>query len=209
MVLGTTVVEAGLVKSLARPGGNITGLTVDVGPSVTAKRLELLKETAPRIRRVAILYEDTYGADTQKTDEAAAARLGLSLVRQDITDDFSGSFADLARARIDAVACYAGGRQLLRRAELAALAVKHRMPSSFPAEEFVVSGGLMSYGPNLSDLFRRAAGYASRIIKGAKPADLPVEQPVKLDLVINIKTAKALGLTIAPSLLLRAGRVIE
>ncbi len=209
MVLGTTVVEAGLVKSLARPGGNITGVTVDVGPGFIAKRFELLKEAAPRIRRVAILYDDTYGADLLKTDEAVAAKLGLSLMRQDITDDFSGSFAELTRSRIDAVVCYAGTRQYQRRAELAALAVKHRMPSSFRLEEFVVSGGLMSYGPNLPDLYRRAAGYASRIIKGARPADLPVEQPVKLDLVINHKTAKALGLTIASSLLLRADRVIE
>lgn len=196
MVFGTTVVEAGLVKSLARPGGNITGLTVDVGADFIAKRFELLKEAAPRVRRVAILYDDNYGADLQKADEAAAAALGLHLVRQDITDDFARTFSELARAGIDAVVCYVGERQARRRYELTALAAKYRMPSSFRFEEFVIAGGFMSYGPSLADQYRRAAGYASKIMKGAKPADLPVEQPVKFDLVINLKTAKALGLTI-------------
>lgn len=209
MALGTTVVEIGLVKSLARPGGNITGLTVDVGPAFIAKRFELLKEAAPRVRRVAILYDDNYAADLQKADEAAAATLGLHLARQDIGDDFARTFADLALAGIDAVVCYVGARQTRRRDELTALAAKYRMPSSFRFAEFVIAGGFMSYGPSLTDQFRRAAGFASRIMKGAKPADLPVEQPVKFDLVINLKTAKTLGLTVPQSLLLRADRVIE
>jgi len=209
MALGTTVVETGLVKSLARPGGNITGLTVDVGSAFIAKRFELLKEAAPRVRRVAILYDDNYSADLQKADEAAAAALGLHLVRQDITDDFARTFSDLARAGIDAVVCYVGARQVRRRDELTSLAAKYRMPSSFRFEVFVIAGGFMSYGPSLADQYRRAAGYASKIMKGAKPADLPVEQPVKFDLVINLKTAKTLGLTVPQSVLLRADRVIE
>ena len=209
MMVGINVVEAGLVKSLARPGGNITGLTADVGAGIMAKRFQLLKEAAPRIRRLAVLYDPPDGTELQKTEEAAAAALGLELVRQDITDDFARTFADLSRANIDAVLHRAGGRQFARRAELVALSAKYRMPSAFGSEEFVVSGGFLSYGANLPDLFRRGAGYVSKIIKGAKPADLPVEQPIKLDLVINLKTAKALGLTIPPSILLRADRVIE
>ena len=209
MALGTSVVEAGLVKSLARSGGNITGLTVDVGPVLVSKRFELLKEAAPKIRRLAVLYDFPYGTETREVDESSAAALGIEIVRHEITDDFAGTFAVLARARIDAVLIHASGRWFERRAELAALAAKHRMASAFPVEEYAVSGGLLSYGPNLPDLFRRAAGYVSKIMKGAKPADLPVEQPVKLDLVINLKTAKALGLKIQQSLLLRADRVIE
>ena len=209
MTLGTSVVDAGLVKSLARPGGNITGLTVDVGPVIVSKRFELLREAAPTIRRLAVLYDSPYGNEMREVDEASAATLGIGLVRQEITDDFSGTFAALARARIDAVLFHLSGRRFERRAELVALAAKHHMASMFPVEEYAVSGGLLSYGPNLSDLYRRAAGYASKIIKGAKPGDLPVEQPIKLDLVINLKTAKALGLTIPRSVLLRAERVIE
>ena len=209
MMVGINVVEAGLVKSLARPGGNITGLTADVGAGVVAKRFELLKEAAPRIRRLAALYDPPDGAENQKAEEAAAAALGLKLVRQDITDDFARTFADLSRANIDAVLHHAGGRQFARRAELVALSGKYRMLSAFSVEEFVVSGGFLSYGPNLPDLFRRGAAYVSKFLKGAKPNDLPVEQPVKLDLVINLKTAKALGLTIPQSLILRADRVIE
>ena len=209
MIIGTNVVEAGLVSSLARPGGNITGLTWDVGAGIVAKRFELIKEAAPRIRRIAVLYDPPFGTEFRKEDEAAAAALGLGLVRQESTDDFVRTFADLASARIDAVLIHTSGQRFGRRAELVALAAKHRMASGFPIEEYVVSGGLLSYGPNLTDLYRRAAGYVSKIIKGAKPADLPVEQPVKLDLVINLKTAKALGLTVPPSILLRADRVIE
>ena len=207
--VGTNVVELGLVKSLARPGGNITGLTWDVGPGSVAKRFELLKEAAPRIRRVAVLYDSPSGIEWQKVDEAAAAAIGVELTRQDITDDFARTFASSARARIDAVLTYASGPLYARRAELVALAAKHRMASALSNEESVEAGGLTSYAPNLAGLFRRAAGYVSKIIKGAKPADLPVEQPVKLDLVINLKTAKALGLTIPQSILLRADRVIE
>ena len=209
MVIGTNVIELGLVRNLARPGGNVTGLTWDVGPGVVAKRFELLKEATPRIRRLAVLYDPPYGTEFKEEDEAAAAALGLGLVRQESTDDFVGTFAALARARIDAVLIHAGGRLFGRRAELTALAAKYRMVSGFPTEEWVVSGGLMSYGPNLPDLFRRAAGFVSKIIKGAKPGDLPVEQPTKFDFVVNLKTAKALGLTIPQSLLLRADRVIE
>jgi len=207
--VGTSVVEVGLVKSLARPGGNITGLTWDVGPGSVAKRFELLKEAAPRIRRIAVLSDSPSGKDYQKVDEVAAASLGIELVRQDVTDDFARTFAELARAGIDAVLIYSSGQLYGRRAELVALAAKHRMASALTNEESVEAGGLMFYGPSLSDLFRRAAGYVGKITKGAKPSDLPVEQPTKFELVINLKTAKALGLTIPQSLLVRADRVIE
>ena len=182
---------------------------MDVGPVIGSKRFEMLKEAAPRIRRLAVLYDSPYGTELREVDEASAATLGIGLVRQEITDDFSGTFVALARAKTDAVLFQLSGRRYERRAELVALAAKYRMASMFPVEEYVVSGGLLSYGPNLSDLFRRAAGYVSKIIKGAKPADLPVEQPTKIDLVINLKTAKALGLKIPQSLLLRAERVID
>lgn len=207
--VGTNVVETGIVKSLAWPGGNVTGLTWDVGGFI-AKRFELLKEAAPAIRRVAVLYDSPSDSDLEKkSDEAAAAALGLSLIRQEITDDFARTFADLARAGIDAIIIYSSGKLYARRAELVALAAKHRMASGLSNEESVAAGGLMSYSPSLPDLFRRAAGYVSKIMKGAKPADLPVQQPIKLDLVINLKTARALGLKIPQTLLLRADRLIE
>jgi putative ABC transport system substrate-binding protein len=207
--VGTNLVEAGIVRSLARPGGNVTGISWDVGPGVVAKRWEVLKEAVPTIRRVAVLYDPPYGTEFKKEDEDSAAALGIDLIRQDITDDFARTFADLARARIDAVLLHASGRLYGRRAEAVALATKHRMVSAAPQEESVAAGGFMSYGPNMPDQYRRAAGYVSRIFKGAIPANLPVQQPIKLDLVFNLKTAKTLGIAIPPSVLLRADRVIE
>lgn len=207
--VGSNVVESGLVKSLARPGGNVTGLTWDVGSGFNAKRFELLKEAAPGIRRVAVLYDTPPDTFNQKVHKAAATALGLHLIEQEIMDDFARTFADLALARVDAVIVYSAGKLYARRAELVALAAKHRMATGLTNEESVAAGGLMSYSPSLPDLFRRAAGYVSKIMKGARPADLPVEQPIKLDLVINLKTATALGLKIPQTLLLRADRVIE
>lgn len=209
MMVGTDVVAQGFVKSLARPGGNITGLTYDVGNESVAKRFELLKLAVPRTRRVAVLYDPPYGAENRDIDEAAARSLHLQVLRLDITDDFERTFATLSNKRADAVFFYIGARQTARRAEVVAATLKYRLPSNFPVAEFVEAGGLMSYGPNLPDMYRRGAAYVSKILKGAKPEDLPVQQPVKLDLVINLKTAKALGLTIPRIVLLRAERVIE
>jgi putative ABC transport system substrate-binding protein len=211
MMLGTNVVEQGFAASLARPGGNITGLTSDVGPDVPVKRLQLIKEMIPRIKRIGVLCDVPYcTAEWREIDRRAAAALDLTIVeRRDITDDFDHAFAVQVRERVDAVYLFHGSRMVARRDEIAALALKHRLPTVFFEEIMVIAGGLLSYGVNARDNYRRAAGYVSKILKGAKPADLPIEQPMRLYLVINLKTAKALGITIPQSLLLRADRVIE
>jgi len=207
--IGTDVVHAGLVKSLAKPGGNVTGLTWDVGGDIIAKRVELLKEIAPKISRVANLWEPPYRDQSQKPIDDAARVLQLSTSWVEFSGNLERDFAEMLRWRADALVSHTAGRQFQQRAELCALAVKHRLPSAFPISEFVDAGGLMSYGPNAAASFRSAARYVDRILKGARPADLPVEQPTKIDLVINLKTAKVLGLKIPQSVLLRADRVIE
>jgi putative ABC transport system substrate-binding protein len=211
MMIGTNVVEQGLAASLARPGGNITGLTFDVGPDVAGKRLQLIKEMIPRLKRFGVLCDVPFcTSEYREIDRRAAAALGLTLVeRRDITDDFDQAFAAQVRERVDAVYIQGGSRSLVRLDEIAALSLKHRLPTVLSVEEMVIAGGLMSYGPSVRDNYRRAAGYVSKILKGAKPADLPIEQPMRLHLVINLKTAKALGITVPQSLLLRADRVIE
>lgn len=209
MAVGTNVIKAGLVASLARPGGNITGLTWDAGAEVTAKRLELLKLAMPNLRRLAIVWDPPLDTEWRDMDSAAAKALGWTAMSLEANDNFDAMFALLAREQIDAVSVYPGGRIYGRRDEFITLAAKHRIATAFPVEDMVISGGLMSYGPNLPDLYRRSAGYVKKILLGAKPGDLPVQQPTKLDLVINAKTAKALGMTIPKDLLLRADRVIE
>ena len=211
MMIGTNVVEQGLAASLARPGGNITGLTSDVGPDILIKRFQLIKEMIPRVKRIGVLCDVPYcTSEYREIDRRAAATLGLTIVeRRDITDDFDRAFALQVRERVDAVFFTASVRMLARRDELAALALKHRLPTVYPLEEMVIAGGLMSHGPSVRDNYRRGAAYVSKILKGAKPADLPIEQPMRLDLVINLKTAKALGIKIPQSLLVRADRVIE
>ena len=209
MILGADVVGKGYVKSLARPGGNITGFTVDVGPDLSAKRLELFKEMVPSIARLAVLRESPYTDQLQSTIDKAAAKFGLTTFWLDYSGDLERDFAAMGRWRADAVFLQPGARLYHVRAALAALAAKHRLPVSYSISEFVDAGGLMSYSPNISAQFRAAARYIDKILKGAKPGDLPVEQPAKIELVINIKTAKALGLKIPPSILLRADQVIE
>jgi ABC-type uncharacterized transport system substrate-binding protein len=202
-------VESGLVSSLARPGGNVTGMSW-FASAVWAKLLALLKEAAPRISRVAVLRDPMNRAhgvmDTEL--DAAAKALGVVLLRIDVrTDaDVDGALAATVRQQAEAVLLYPVRVQLQR---IADFAIKHRLPSGFPSRGFVAAGGLMSYGPSIMGLVRGAATYVDKILKGAKPADLPVEQPTKFDLIINLKTAKALGLTIPPLLLLRADEVIE
>ena len=210
MIVGTDVVAEGFVASLARPGGNITGLTWDVGLEIMAKRFEFLKEALPRVSRVAVLWDP--GQDAQafrRVIEQGAAAVGVTLIWPEVTDDLEKAFATAVRERAEAVFTGGGSRLFRMRKEVVELAARHRLPDTHYSGEFVEAGGLMSYAPNLPDMFKRAATHIAKILRGAKPGDLPVEQPAKVDLLINLKTAKALGITIPPSLLIRADRVIE
>ena len=205
-------VGEGLVRSLARPGGNITGLTNSAGPEIEAKRLELLREMLPGVARVAYLgsrkfndWDSPYG----KSVRTAAQALGVTLVSAEYAPDrYAEAFALIGGARAGALFVAPSPAAYADRALIVDFASRARLPSSFAYREPVELGGLMSYGVNLADNFRRAAGYVDKILKGAKPGDLPVEQPTKFELVINLKTAKALGLAVPP-LLLRADEVIE
>jgi putative ABC transport system substrate-binding protein len=205
----------GLVASLARPGGNITGLTF-IGPQLVPKRLELLKEALPGVSRVAGLWHPgAYGGRTQddmmKQAEAAARTLGLQLrlvaVRR--PDELGRAFATIAGTRVEAVFGFPSPMLFTERRRIVELATKQRLPSMFQDRAFVELGGLLSYGADITALSRRGAMYVDKILKGARPADLPVELPTKFELVVNLRTAKALGLTIPPALLARADRVIE
>ncbi len=207
-------VTSGLVTGLARPGGNATGLSA-VSPDLASKWLELLKQAVPGVSRVAFLRQP--GAlgdadkDVLKQAEVAARALGVrfQLVEARGTADFDGVFSELTNARAGGLVVLSTPMFSSERTRLVDLAARHRLPTMFPFRSYVDAGGLMSYGPNVADLFRRAATFVDKILKGAKPVDLPVEQPTKFELVINLKTAKALGLTIPPSLLQRADQVIE
>ncbi len=204
----------GLIQSLPRPGGNITGLTFFVGLEIASKRLQLLKEMLPRASRVAVLTlslkEGDWDSPLVQPFRAAAQRLGLTLVLAEHTpDDYTSAFSRISRDRPDALFVAAHGSHYVNRRLIVDFARRNRMPDTYPYREAVELGGLMSCGVNVADLFRRAAGYVDRILKGAKPGDLPVEQPTRFELAINMKTAKALGLTIPQSVLLRADQIIE
>jgi putative tryptophan/tyrosine transport system substrate-binding protein len=205
-------VGSGFVASLARPGGNITGLST-LAPEISGKRLELLKETLPRLGRVAVVGTSSRRgvAQAMKEMELAAAAFRLKLEFLDISDPkgIESMFRAAAKARADAVLVLQSPIFNSYRADIAELAVKSRIPTVYPASQYVVDGGLMSYGVSIADLDRRAASYVDRILKGAKPADLPVEQPTKFELIINMKTAKQIGLTIPPAVLARAHKVIR
>ena len=206
-------VGVGHVSSLARPGGNMTGLA-DIQSVITPKRLEILKATVPQVTRFGVLWSPTAPSYRPflEAAEATGAKLGIQLLTVGVSTvaDFDGAFAKMAQDRVGAVLVHGAAltardnRQLL-----AELALKHRLPTMFGVRENVVAGGLMSYAPDHIDLTRRAAVYIDKILKGAKPADLPVEQASKYQLVINLRTAKALGLTIPPSVLRRADEVIQ
>jgi ABC-type uncharacterized transport system substrate-binding protein len=204
-------VANGFAVSLGRPGGTVTGFAVEF-ESLASKQLQLLKDTIPKITVVAFLHATTSPTpNTIKAAETAARALGLKSRVFDVHD-----MADVESAFRTASAGHTGALYVMPsplfgryRERLAELALEHRMPAIYESPEYVKNGGLMSYGPDFIDLFRRSASYVDRILKGAKPADLPIEQPTKFELVINMKTAKALGLTIPPSLLLRADQVIE
>ena len=211
MVFVNDPAEDGLVATLARPGGNVTGVTSTAGPELEGKRVELLKEALPKIRRVAFLgtksdWEDPFGRSTQ----AAARALGITLIHAEHTpDEYGDAFAKIVHDHPDALLVPNTTSNFARRHLIVDFATKSRLPGMGYVRNFTEDGGLMSYGPDFRDQFRRLAIYVDKILKGAKPADLPVEQPTKFELVINLKTAKALGLTIPQSLLLRADQVIE
>jgi ABC-type uncharacterized transport system substrate-binding protein len=201
--------DGGLVASLARPGGNMTGFSHLTG-ELTGKRLQLLKDTLPRLRRVAVLVA-VLVTEKHRAIEREAARLGLQIqffiARR--PDEIGAAFAAARAARLEALLVHPHPMFWLERRRIAQLASEIGLPAIYENADFVEAGGLMAYGASLVDMSRRAAGYIDRILRGVKPADLPVEQPTKFELVINLKTAKALGLTIPPSLLLRADQVIE
>jgi putative ABC transport system substrate-binding protein len=205
-------VATGLVASLARPGGNVTGTTL-LASGLSAKRLGLLKEIVPRISRVLVLsyLEDPIAAPQVKELESAAHSLGVKLLVRDIStaDNLAAAFDAGPRGGAEGVLTTAESIFVVQRTRVVQLAAQHRLPGMYPYRLMVDAGGLMAYDSYTSDLQRRAATYVDRILKGAKPADLPVEQPTKFELIINLKTAKALGLTIPPSLLTRADQVIE
>jgi putative tryptophan/tyrosine transport system substrate-binding protein len=208
-------VARGFVTSLARPGANMTGLS-NLNTDLVGKWLELLKQAVSGIKRVAFLWQRAYLPERAEKDvlrqaALAAKALGVRLQFVEVgrPEDFDRTFAEMKRDRVDAVIVWGGALFISERRRIAELATRNQLPSSYPMSEFVDVGGLISYGPNVADNFRRAAGYVDRILKGAKPADLPVEQSSTLELVINVKTAKALGLTLPPSLLQRADRVVD
>jgi len=213
MVFSSDPAGAGFVASLARPGGNVTGLST-LSSEISGKKLELLREVIPGLSRVALLWNpDSRGnlLDYKET-EAAARSLHIELQSVELFrgEDLDRAFSAVTKGRAQALIVPTGNPiTVARRDQVASFARRSRLPSIYGAREYVDDGGLMSYGPGAADLFRRAATYVDKILKGAKPADLPVEQPTKFELVINLKTAKALGLTIPPSLLRRADHVIQ
>jgi putative ABC transport system substrate-binding protein len=209
---GNDPVAAKLVKSIARPGGNLTGYT-GISSILAGKRLELLKETIPKLSRVAVLWHPKFANSEQawRESELSAKQLGLQLhsLQVDSANKLEGAFKEAINARSAALVILAGPLFISNQKQIANLALKHRMPSIGSREDFVDSGGLMSYGPDRADPYRHAARYVDKILKGTKPADLPVQQPTTFELVINLQTAKTLGLTIPPIVLMRAQRVIK
>jgi putative tryptophan/tyrosine transport system substrate-binding protein len=213
MPLSSDPVGDGLVASLARPGGNITGLSV-MGPELATKRLQLLKEVFPKLLRpTAVLWNPSYVgmAARWRQIEGAAPAMGIGVRSVEIRDsrELEQALAALERERPAALVLLADPLTLSQRLRIVEFAAEQRLPAIYEASQFVEAGGLMSYGPNIDELIRRSATYVDKIIKGAKPADLPIEQPQKFELVINLKSAKALGITIPQSVLLQADRVIE
>jgi putative ABC transport system substrate-binding protein len=208
-------VAAGMAASLARPGSTMTGLSY-LGIELNVKRLQILKEALPAARRVGVLLQKDHPLHDRMLTEIQAAASSLQLTLQIADVGTSGPpaaldavFETMAKGQADAILVLQGPHFLRERSRLASLSVKYRLPGFFDLNPYAEAGGFLAYGTNLDDLWRRAAGYVDKILRGAKPADLPIQQPTKFDLVINLKTAKALGLTIPPSLLQRADQVIE
>jgi putative ABC transport system substrate-binding protein len=212
----TGAVENGLVTSLARPGGNLTGLSVLPQEELVGKRLELIKQAVPGISQVAILrdpgaYPEGTAREIRRGAEVAARALGVRVqfVEARGPADFDRAFSEMTRAHAGALILMTSSMFFVERRRLVALAGKNRLPAVYTGRDFIEAGGLMAYGQNVAGFFRNAAAYVDKILRGAKPADLPVEQPTTFELIINLKTARALGLTIPPSLLARADQVIE
>jgi putative tryptophan/tyrosine transport system substrate-binding protein len=212
MTASSDPVGTGLVTSLARPSGNITGLSL-LAPELSGKRLELLKEAVPGLSRVAVLWQGGHaGALLALHETEAAGRvLGVQLQSLEVRGphDFERAFAAAAREGAQALLVLASAFFAAERSRVAALATESRLPAMFPWREDAEAGGLMSYGPSLPDLYRRAATYVDKILKGAKPADLPVEQPIQFELVLNVKAAQQIGLTMPPTLLFQADKVLK
>jgi putative ABC transport system substrate-binding protein len=210
---GVDPVEAGLVESLARPGGNVTGIT-NLSEELSGKQLELLKEAVPKLARVAVLYDPASPSNVRtvkKVLPAAARALKLTLLPWEVggTDGFDKVLAGLRKDRPDGLYVPSNPIFFANDKRIAGFALTSRLPSMYGSREFVDAGGLMSYSTNINDLFRRAAFYVDKILKGAKPADLPVEQPTKFELVINLKTAKQIGVSIPQKVLARADKIIK
>lgn len=205
-------VGSGFVASLARPGGNITGLST-LAPELSGKQLELLKETVPKLARVAVLGTSTEPGHAQVLNEtelaAAALRLQLQFLNMQSPKDIETVFREASKKRAGAVLVLSSPVVFSQSAQIAELAAKYRLPAIYPQSDFMDTGGLMFYGPSITDLFRRAAIYVDNILKGRTPSDLPVEQPIKFEFIVNLKAAKQIGLTIPPNVLARADRVIR
>jgi putative ABC transport system substrate-binding protein len=206
-------VSAGLVASLARPGGNVTGFSSDTGDEINGKRLELLKETLPNLSRVGILWNPDFARNQSRLTSMreATQALGLTLVPVEARgpDALEQAFATIVRERAQVLVVLSDGVLFNYRGQIGVMAIRNQLPAISSVREYADAGLLLTYGPDLQDLFRRSAVFVDKIFKGAKPADLPVEQPTKFELVFNLKTAKALGLTVPPTLLARADEVIE
>jgi ABC-type uncharacterized transport system substrate-binding protein len=210
MAYSVSPVEQGIVESLNRPGGNVTGLAMNVGSEIPGKQLQVLKELLPKISRVAFLHSKEQEAEGVQNGEDAARHLGITLLPAEHTPtDYTHAFALITREHPDALVVGGSAVNVANRHLIVDFATQRRLPAMYATREFVSIGGLISYGVDFHDLFRRAAGYIDKILRGAKPADLPVEQPTKFDLVINAKTARTLGLEIPPTLLALADEVIE
>jgi putative tryptophan/tyrosine transport system substrate-binding protein len=202
------VIEFGLAESLAKPGGNVTGLTV-LAPDLSGKRVELLKEAFPKSRRVAALWSKVSLGFRETQDAAKALSVPLYPIELRQADDIDKAFTEMSKAHVDALLVVPSPLVTLHSKRIAELALQHRLPGMYPTRQFAEEGGIAAYGPLLSDLYRRAATYVDKILKGVNPADLPIEQPMKFEFIINLKTAKQIGVTIPQSVLFRADKVIK
>src|SRR5262245_1362065 len=202
------VIERGLAESLAKPGGNVTGLTV-LASDLSGKRVELLKEAFPKSRRVATLWSRVSLGFKETQDAAKVLSVRLHPIELRQADDIDKAFTEMSKAHVDALLVVLSPLVTLHSKRIAELALKHRLPGMYPTRQFAEEGGIAAYGPLLSDLYRRAATYVDKILKGVNPADLPIEQPMKFEFIINLKAAKQIGVTIPPNVLARADKVIR
>jgi putative ABC transport system substrate-binding protein len=213
MTSGNDPIGSGLVASLARPGGNITGLSMDTGEENFGKRLELMKDASAKLSRLAVLFNSANAAHQLylKNLEPVARSMSLTLIPVGYREagDFENAFKTMTAQRAGGMYLFSDGVSADQRSLIASLAVKNRLPSSYPERSYVEAGGLLSYGPDLNNNMRRAATYVDKILKGANPSELPVEQPTKFEFAINLKTAKQIGVTIPPNVLVRADKVVK